>query len=298
MNMPVLTPDNDKAGVHWAATGMLSTWKGSKLSLARTAGTWEVAGAMDKSCTMGWLVSTLPSASRYGRDDTNTLTVQLYPFCPKTLESTTDDGILAEANAAALVYPDGTVEMIQFTTATLIAPNIYELTGLMRGRKDTTPGEHLADAMFVLLDTAIRFVELRPDDVGTTITFRAVSNGTDPDAADEDVLTMTSIESLREWQPYNVVLRADGAGGYCVEWIGRGRLGSSLMPQHSINFGGYSVTFTEGADTLTVSTVEQSTCQSQAALEAAFGIGFGTPTVYVVAKSRIDPSFDSPAGTP
>lgn len=301
MNMPVLNPDNDKAGVYWASTGLLTTWRGSKLSLSRTAGAWETGPSMDKSCTMGTLVSTLPSASRYSRDDTNTLTVKLFPYCPKTLASTDDEGILAEANAAALVYPSGKVELIQFKTSTLTAPNTYALTGLHRGLKDTTPGEHLADAMFVLLDTAVRFVAIRPDDVGKTLTFRAVSNGTDPDAADEDTLTFNTIESLREWQPYRVVESWGADGGLCLSWIGRARLGSSRAPVHSQWFDGYRVTITVGALEYSVDTMEQNICISAATMVDTFGADYAVPMITVRAKSKVvtgDDDFDSDPGTP
>ena len=54
------------------------------------------------------------------------------------------------ANAAALVYPDGTVEVIQFLTATETAEREYTLSGLLRGRMNTTPGAHAVGAWFVL----------------------------------------------------------------------------------------------------------------------------------------------------
>ena len=74
---------------------------------------------------------------------------------------------------------------------------------------------------FALINFAV-FVAIRPDDLGKTLSFRAVSLETDPDLAEVQTITMTTIESLREWQPYNVQVRASdydmlaGSSGYYV----------------------------------------------------------------------------------
>lgn len=301
MNMPGLRLEDDKAGIYWASAGMMRSWRGAVLELSRSGGAWELGPTISAPCTMGELTEPLPFAPRYGRDELNTLTVQLFAYAPKTLASGTDEDLLAEKNAAALVYPDGKVEIIQFKTATLVGERLYELTGLYRGCKDTTPGEHLAGAIFVLLDDAIRFVAIRPDDVGKTLSFRSTSLGTDPDFADVDTLTFGSIESLREWQPYHVVVESNGAGGFCVSWIGRARFGTSRAPIHSQWFAGYRVRFTANGVFYEVDTTDQEKCVDYATLSAALGTVFGWPDVTVRAISRIatnDDDFDSPTSPP
>lgn len=301
MNSPVLRDEDDRAGVYWAASGYLSGYVGAILQLSRDGGlTYEDGPQITTASTMGLLTADLPSASAFGQDNTNTLRVRLNPGA-RDLDSATYEGLIAEDNVAAIMYADGTVEIIQFQTAVETADREYDLTGLMRGRQDTVAGEHLSGAQFVLLDENVRFVAIRPDDLGKTLTFRAVSIGTNADDNVTQTITMTTIESLREWQPYNVTMEADGLGGFCVDWIGRARLGSSLMPAHSQWFEGYRVTFTFEADTYEVDTTDQSACVDAATMLDEFGVGYGVPQVTVRARSRIatnDDDFDSPPATP
>lgn len=300
LNAPVLRDADDKAGIYWAGCGPMEGWQGARLQVSRDNGaTWENGPLITAPAVMGELTATLPAASRYAQDNTNTLAVTMYR--EETLDSTAFEGLMEERNVFAIQYPDGTVEIGQFETATEIAERQWELTGLMRGRQDTVAGEHLAGAKFVLLNDAVRFVAIRPDDVGKTLKFRAVSLGTDPDAAEVQGVTFTTIESLREWQPYNVVVTPDGLGGFCVEWIGRARLGSSRTPIHSQWFLDYEVKFDIGSTSYLVHTTDQAICVSAATLAEAFPAGYSTPAVTVRARSKVatnDDDFDSPPSPP
>lgn len=284
MNVPVLRDVDDKAGIYWGACGPMSGWRGAQLQISRDGGaTWVNGPSVDAPAVMGELTATLPSADRYAQDNTNTLSLTLYRS--ETLDSTDQLGLLNERNAFAIIYPNNTVEVCQFQTATEIADRQWELTGLIRGRLDTAVGEHLAGAVFVLLNDAVRFVPIRADDIGKTLKFRAVSNGTDPDAAEVQDVTFASIESLREWQPYNLETESDGSGGYCFSWIGRARLGSDAYPVHSQFFDGYSLRLTDGVVIHDIETDEQSVCVNADEMEDIFGPGYGEPAASVVAKS-------------
>ena len=301
MNAPVVDDANDKAGIIWAGCGPMRGWRGAQLQASRDGGaTWENGPIIDGPAVMGELTATLPAASRYVQDNTNTLSVTLYRT-DASIDSTDFQGLMAERNVWAIEYPDGTVEIGQAQTGIEIADRQWELTGLMRGRQDTVAGEHLVGAKFVLLNDAVRFVAIRPDDVGKTLKFRAVSLGTDPDAAEVQDVTFTTIESLREWQPYNIEVTPDGLGGYCVAWIGRARLGTSRTPVHSQWFEGYRVTFSIGSVVHEVDTTEQAICVAAATMLEAFGPSHGIPAITVRARSRVatnDDDFDSPPGGP
>ena len=298
MNAPVLRDEDDKAGVYVAAAGLARGWKGAIIQASRDGVTFENGPQATVSATIGELTAELPAHSCYAQDWTNTLAVTLYPLSGE-LDSVTHEQIIAGANVAAIVYPSGKVEIIQFQTATEIAPRQYELTGIMRGRKDTAPGTHAAGATFVLLDNNVRFVAIKPDDLGKTLTFRCPSLGTDPDANETQAITFDTIESLREWKPYNIVVTPDGSGGFCVAWIVRARLGTSRTPVHSQWFDGCEVKFEVGTATYIVTTSDQYVCVSAETLAAAFPSGYGTPVVTVRARSRVatnDDDFDSPPG--
>lgn len=286
MNMPVLRDEDDAAGMYWAAAGLLEGWKGARLQIARDGVTFADTGvSVTTSATMGTLVEAVGSASRYGMDEVNQLKVKLKPLSGG-LESTDMTGLLREANAAALVYPDNTVEVIQFLTATETAEREYTLSGLLRGRMNTTPGAHAVGAWFVLLNDAVRFVPLRNDDSGTSPTFRAVSAGTVAETNLPSVVNIGVLQSLKEWEP-TTVRAVTGAGEVAVTWAGRGRLGSSRMPVHSLNFKEYRATV-DGAHTA-VTTAQAVTVPAPGITEPY--------TTTVAALSRIASQFDSAEGT-
>jgi hypothetical protein len=301
MNAPVLRDADDKAGIYWAGCGPMEGWQGARLQVSRDNGaTWENGPLITAPAVMGELTATLPAASRYAQDNTNTLAVTMYRD-EASMDSTDFAGLMEERNVWAIQYPDGTVEIGQHEIAIETAPRQWELTGLMRGRQDTVAGEHLVGAKFVLLTDNVRFVAIRPDDVGKTLEFRAVSTGTDPDAAEVQAVTFTTIESLREWQPYNIEVTADGLGGYCVSCIARARLGSSRTPIHSQWYEGLRYTFTIGSTVHEVDTTAQAICVSAATMLEVFGPGHGLPTITVRARSRVatnDDDFDSTPGIP
>lgn len=288
MNLPVLRDADDKAGIYWAASGLLEGWRGALLQMSRDGTTFENLNiAVPTPCTIGTLQAGILSASRYGMDEVNQIMVKLNPLSPG-LDSTDMDGLLREANSAAILYADGTAEIVQFQNAVETAPREYTLSGLLRGRLDTTPGAHNAGARFVLLNDAIRFVPLRNDDVGATLTFRAMSAGTVAENNDSVALTLGSFKSLAEWEPA-MVRATTGTNEVSVTWAGRGRLGSSRMPVHSLNFKEYRVTVTKGGASYTVFTT------AQAATVPAPGIAEPYTTT-VAAISRIASQFDSSEG--
>lgn len=303
MNLPVINDSYDRAGFWWAASGLLEGWAGALLQVSRDGVTFTDGPSVTASATMGVLTEALPVASRYGQDPTNALKVKLTPTSG-VLDTLAYEALIAGDNAAAILYPGGTAEIIQWQTATETAPREYTLTGLLRGRQNTAIALHAEGAQFVVLDDAIRFVALDPTDLGQTFNLRPASLGTDPTANATQTITLTTIESLREWQPYNVTVTPsyvdpDGVG-YCVEWIGRGRLGSSRAPMHSQWFDGYEVTFTANGQTYQARTTEQALCVGYAELSGALG-AFGWPTVTVRALSKLvnyEDDFGSPPAPP
>ena len=285
MNLPVLRDADDKAGLYIAAAGMLAGWQGALVQLSRNGSTYENGPVIAANATMGNLSAVLPVASAYAPDNTNTLSVTLLPTSGDLSSCTFQDLLDSEVNACAILYPDGTAEILQFQTATETAPSVYDLTGLLRGRKDTTIAEHAAGARFVLLDENIRFTPIRADDIGKTLTIRPVSIGTPEGSNNVQTIALTTIESLREWQPYNITTEDDGSGGYCFSWIGRARLGSDAYPVHSQFFDGYSLRLTDGVVIHDIDTEEQSVCVDSTEMTAIFGGGYSQPAVSVVAKS-------------
>jgi hypothetical protein len=247
MNLPAGRAEDDRAGLYWASRGYLSGWAGCLLQVNR-ASLWTALDAMMGPCTMGSLTAILPNADRDYTDATSTLAVDI--GAGHTLDSATSDQVLDGANKAAILYADGTAEIVQFQTATATGDGTYNLTMLQRGRADTATGSHAIGDRFVLLDASVQFAGLTITDAGTTLSVRAVSNGTDPDMATTQSITPARFEALREWSVASLAKSRDGSNNVTITWNGRPRLGTNVQPRQSDHFTGYRVEYTSGGVTI------------------------------------------------
>lgn len=236
MNLPVLLDQDDRPGIHWAAAGMLSGWQGGQLQIRR-AGQWTVAGTVYNSAGIGTLLDPLP-AHAGDVDTANVLRVRFN----EPLESVTWVNMLQERNPFAILRDDGTAEIIQAQDVTATAPNEYELTTLLRRRLATATSDHPAGARIVFLDQRVQYATLEATDVGTTLEYRFVSVGTDPDAAPIQTLELTTMESQREWPVADLSVEVDG-DDYTLTWLRRDRLGTDVIPIRSANWAGYEVSY-------------------------------------------------------
>ncbi len=100
-------------------------------------------------------------------------------------------------------------EIIQARTATLIAPNTYRLSGLLRGRMGTessyTGGENASltgDLLAVLDPAKITRITLQASEIDTAKYYKAVTFGRAESTADSDLVAFKSV-SKRPWSPTN-----------------------------------------------------------------------------------------------
>jgi hypothetical protein len=142
------------------------------------------------------------------------------------LTSVSDLDLLGGANLAALETIDGRWELIQFKTATLVAPATYDLTGLLRGQVGTehltplarTPGQRL-----VMLDGAIAPLDLTSDEIGLAFNWRyGPANRDIGDPTYGSAEHTVSALSLQPFAPVRV--RATRTNGdLSLNWIRRAR---------------------------------------------------------------------------
>lgn len=130
---------------------------------------------------------------------------------------------LAVANGANLALIGD--EMVGFTTATLTAPNTYELSGFLRGRRGTEQftGTHAAGDRFVLLDSALVRHLHGAGDVGDTFYVKPVTAGSASLAGFPEVLTYTAA-SAKPYSPAHLAV-ADDSGDLVLTWVRRTRIG-------------------------------------------------------------------------
>jgi hypothetical protein len=236
MNIPVLIDQDDRPGIHWAVSRMMSGWQGGTLQIRR-AGQWVTVDTISDSAGMGALTAPLPAHS--GDIDTqNILSVRMN----EEVESVSWMNLLQERNPLAILRPDGTAEIVQFQNASQTATDEYDLTKLIRNRLDTGSWDHDTGARVVVLDSRVQYATLQSTDLGQTLEYRFVSVGTDPDAAPIQTITLTTMESQREWPVYMLEVEQDG-DDFILTWLARDRLGNDLIPIRSQNWAGYEVSY-------------------------------------------------------
>lgn len=255
---------DDRIGFYVAPGALLGGWTGCQVQASWDGGlTYAPVADVQVGASLGYLTAALAYHPASTIDNFHTLTVHLFR---DSLASVTFEQLINEANGALVGD-----EVIQFQTATLIAPRTYQLTGLARGRLGTDAVAHVANERFVLLAGCV-FVESDRTRVGKTLTLRGVSYGTAEDAATAADYTFACNAQL-EFAPNYFADTRDGSNNVTVTWSGAGRLGANTSAEHGQYFTHYAIAFTFGGTTVT----KTSTSESYAYDAATQTTDFGSP---------------------
>lgn len=280
MDLPVLRETDDQLGLYVAlqryggAVLQLSTDEGATSSdILQSTGTATIGSVVQG--IGAWVNAEYPSIQ--------SLRVRL----PDAPESVSREAVLKYANRVAVRTAAGW-EVLQFQSVATNDDGSYTLSGLLRGRYNTTPATILAGAQVVVLDGDVQFVPIESYLLGRTVKVRAVPIGTDPDAvAWTDVAIPAAPATQREWPVHRLRWERDGDGDLLVTWIGRARLGTSAQPRHSQYFAGYRVTVSNGATAKTWDTTEEAFLLSAADQVTTWGAADFEPTITVVPVNRL-----------
>lgn len=247
LNIPPMRDQDDELGIYIAMGGNSAAWYGATLQISTDNGiNYVEAARTEVPATMGDLESELAATvnAEYPSEQS---------FIVKTnfeLESVARETLLTNYNRA--VVGD---EIIQFQNALHLGDNRYLLSGLIRGRYDTDVQTWPAGTRFVLIDTALMFVQAQQWMLNKELLFKPISFGEqDEDDAVPTAYDFDVAHSQLEWTPYNVVnTRIDTT--VTTSWIGRGRLGIETAPTNGKYFIGYRVKYSDGVTTDTTATV-------------------------------------------
>jgi len=258
LDIPVLRDQDDELGYYIAPYGTGEGWGGGLLQISLDGGA-TVLQSLDVTvpASVGETVTALVPevSSEYLSDQVLRITI------PETPESISYAELLRYRNLAAVQRADGSWEVLQWQTATQVSENVYDLSGLMRGRYATSPDAVAAGAAFVILDASVLFVQVQQWMVGQTISYRGITYHQNADDVPWESFVATSPKSQEEWPVHYVRAERDGSDNVTVSWIGRARLGVEVSPHHSKYFGGYRVMFSDGftADTASMTYTRAST---------------------------------------
>jgi hypothetical protein len=176
--------------------------------------------------TVGKTQAALSSGPRGRWDRANTLRVT---FSDGQVASASDLQVLAGRNVLALQSGPETWELLQFQTATLVAPQTYELSNLLRGQggTDASPGATIpADSPVVLLDDGVTRIDLTA--AQTHLPFNWRCGPADRDIGDPNYIESTHAFralGLRPLSPVHVRGARSANGDLVITWIRRTRQG-------------------------------------------------------------------------
>ena len=221
LDIPAMPADSaTSASLRFAGCGITSNWKGSAIYRSDDGGA-NYARLIDLTSmsAIGNASNALSSGPTNVFDETGSVAVLLIDNNP--LQSVTQLAVLNGANVALLGN-----EIIQFTTATLVQPNQYTLTGLLRGRLGTewAVGTHVAGETFVLLDSNVGKVNMPSNLFGLLRAYKPVTYGSTLTATTEQDFTY-SAAALKPYSPVQIAGTRDGSNNLTINWVRRTRLG-------------------------------------------------------------------------
>ncbi len=205
--------------------------------------------------------------------------------------------MLSGRNLAAIKTGPDKWEVIQFETATLVAPRTYELAGLLRGQagtEDAIVDTLSAGARFVLLTSEVARIDLAPSEINAPLNWkvgpqnRAVS---DPTFA--DVSHAFRGLGRRPLSPVHVRGTRAAGGELKITWIRRTRTGGDSWEGIDVPLGeaseSYLVEVLSGAVVKRAWQVSTPLVVYSAAEQSA---DFGTqPSSLTVRVSQMSPSY-------
>lgn len=295
LDLPLMTGDEVPHAPHLAVTA--DPWPGAALYASPTGQGFTLNRVIQRPAIIGVTQSPLGPGQPGLLDRTARLTVRLTAGALSSIDLPT---MLAGGNLAAL--GDGTPdrwELLQFATATLTAPDTYELSLMLRGQLGTDalmPGTWPAGSYLVLLDGTPAQIDLPTSARGLNRHYRigpAQQGFDDPSfTAMEQAFNGTGLKPL---SPVHLRAIPDASGNLYVTWTRRGRIDADSWDGTDIPLGeegeSYLIRILQGATLLREETTPSPHWTYTAAMRQADNL-HGEHRIEVAQLSaRIGPGF-------
>jgi len=257
IDIPLLSDTDDVTGLmtYAGVTGFTDDWAGALVEMSRDGGSnYTESRNAPVAATIGELTSVLPNHPAEYPDDTHEFSVELYMPDAELIESTFE-GMLNGENLIAIGSPTLGWELLNFSSAQQndTSPQVWNISGLLRGRKHSGTREHAVGEYFVVLDRSkLGIVPLGVADIRRDLMFRATSAG---EALPTSPVSMEFVGKTQTEYPVGYLTAERDGADILVDWQGAPRLGSWMSVANGVSFVGYRVTATDGVDTVTVDTL-------------------------------------------
>ncbi len=235
LDLPMLRGDEPPEAGYVAA--FQSPWPGGVAiySSPETSG-YALRAVADVPAVMGETLDELP-AGQAGVIEGRRFRVEV---ASGELTSVSRLQLLAGRNVAALRNEAGDWEVLQFETATLVAPSVYELSGLLRGQGGTEgamAAPLAVGAPFVLLSGGIAQVNLTLDELRLPLNWRFGPASRDIGDASYSTQAHTFRgQGMKPLSPVHVRARRED-GDIELSWIRRSRMGGDSWDVAEVPLG-------------------------------------------------------------
>ncbi|WP_321397409.1 phage tail protein [Emcibacter sp.] len=223
----------DPLGIYLvAATNAESAgyWPGAAIYLSRDGSSAERVATSASPAVTGLVENQLLEGAANFWDASGRLQVRLdHPA--DVLESRSEWDVLNGANVA---IAGG--EVLQFTSAQLLEPGLYELSGLLRGRRGTEDriSSHVASEPFLLVNPdSLRWIPLLLSDMGLNLSLSALTFGQRLEDMEFSQINVQG-RSLRPFSPVHVRGKRDNDGNLEIHWVRRTRTGGAWMDGYEV----------------------------------------------------------------
>ncbi|MBE7183656.1 MAG: glycoside hydrolase/phage tail family protein [Methylobacterium mesophilicum] len=213
-------------------------WRSQSLSASPGESGFEFRAQIARQANVGRLVSGLgpgvPGRFWHGAP----LDVELYAG---EAASVARANLLNGANVLAVRSRSGAWEIMQFASASEIAPGIFRLTSLLRGQlgtEDAMMAGSAEGADAVILDDAVLPAGLRPAELGLELNWRATPSGADlSEQFSASVTALGGVRARMPLAPVHLRVEARGASGVRFSWVRRGRVDADSWEGPDIPLG-------------------------------------------------------------
>ncbi len=200
-------------------------WRPMDIWLGPDAETLTRRARAASPATVGLTLTALAPGPVWRWDRGSTLQVRMEGVA---LRSRGRAAVFEGRNTLAVRTPSGDWELLQFETATLIGPDRWSLSGLLRGQcgTETVMAPTPAGAEVVLIDETLVRLDVASAERGLTRMCRAAPAGGPPGGRSMTEATFAwRAAALRPFAPVHLRLRRLADGDLTARWIRRARIG-------------------------------------------------------------------------
>ncbi|MGL4635977.1 MAG: baseplate multidomain protein megatron [Beijerinckiaceae bacterium] len=285
LDLPVA--DRDAAPLQYLAVtadpwpGAYTVWR------SQDGASYEAFERADTRAIIGTCLTPLPAGPLWRSDRFSSVDVLL---SHGTLQSITQLAALGGQNLAAIGSQAAGWEIIAFQTATLLGPNRWRLSGLLRGlggSEEMAGSIKPAGSQIVLLDGALVPLVTDIDLLGRTMQYRLSPEGRDhADAMATSFQAIAGPRALLPLAPCRLRARRE-VGGISISWVRRTRFGGDSWELAEVPLSeateAYDLSILAGTTLKRRLTVSQPTALYSTADETA---DFGTPQTNLTLRIR------------